>query len=34
MRRDISKPDIISDFKFRSKFMFGAEIRKKPIERV
>ena len=26
-------PDIVSDFKFRSKYMFGAELRKKPIER-
>ena len=27
------KPDIVSDFKFRSKCMFGAELRKEPIER-
>ena len=29
----ISKPDIVSDFKFRSKCIFGAELRKEPIER-
>ena len=28
------KPDIVSDFKFRSKCMFGAELRKESIERV
>ena len=28
------KPDIVSDFEFRSKFMFGAELRKESIERV
>jgi hypothetical protein len=33
MRGVISKPDIVSDFKFRSKCMFGAELRKEPIER-
>ena len=27
------KPDIVSDFKFRSKCMFGAEFRKEPFER-
>ena len=27
------KPDIVSDFKFWSKCMFGAELRKEPIER-
>ena len=27
------KPDIVSDIEFRSKCMFGAEIRKEPIER-
>ena len=27
------KSDIVSDFKFRSKCMFGAELRKEPIER-
>ena len=32
--RGISKPDIVSDFEFRSKFMFGAELRKESIERV
>ena len=31
--RGILKPDIVSDFKFRSKCMFGAEICKEPIER-
>ena len=30
----IFKPDIVSDFKFRSKCMFGAELRKESIERV
>ena len=34
MRGGISKPDIVSDFKFRSKCMFGAELLKEPIERV
>ena len=29
----ISKPDIVSDFKFRSKCMFGDEHRMEPIER-
>ena len=29
----ILKSDIVSDFKFRSKCMFGAEPRKEPIER-
>ena len=28
------KPDIVSDFKFRSKCMFGTELRKESIERV
>ena len=28
------KPDIVSDFKFRSKCIFGAEFRKESIERV
>ena len=32
--RGILKPDIISDFKFRSKCMFGVELRKESIERV
>ena len=32
MRAGISKLDIVSDFKFRSKCMFGAERRKEPIE--
>ena len=32
-REGIFKPDIVSDFKFRSKCMFGAELRKEPIER-
>ena len=27
------KPDIVSDFKFGSRCMFGAELRKEPIER-
>ena len=34
MRGGILKPDIFSDFKFRSKRMFGAELRKESIERV
>ena len=34
MREGILKPDIVSDFKFRSKCMFGAELRKESIERV
>ena len=33
MRWDILKPDIVNDFKFRSKCMFGPELRKEPIER-
>ena len=33
MRRGISKLDYVSDFKFRSKCMVGAELRKEPIER-
>ena len=28
------KHDIVSDFEFRSKCMFGAELRKESIERV
>ena len=28
------KPDIVSDFEFRSKCMFGAELRKESIEKV
>ena len=28
------KPDIVSDFEFRSKCMFGAELRNESIERV
>ena len=28
------KPDIVSDFEFRSKCMFGAELREESIERV
>ena len=32
--RGILKPGIVSDFKFRSKCMFGAELRKESIERV
>ena len=32
--RGILKPDIVSDFKLRSKCMFGVELRKKSIERV
>ena len=32
--RDILKHDIVSDFKFRSKCMFGAEIRNESINRV
>ena len=28
------KPDIVSDFEFRSKSMFGAELREEAIERV
>jgi hypothetical protein len=32
--RGIFKPDIVSDFKFRSKCMFGAELRNESIERV
>ena len=32
--RGIFKPDIVSDFKFRSKFMIGDELRKESIERV
>ena len=32
--RGIFTPDIVSDFKFRSKCMFGAELRKESIERV
>jgi hypothetical protein len=31
--RGISKPDIVSDLKFRSKCVFGAELRKEIIER-
>ena len=34
MRRGYFKPHIVSDFKFRSKCMLGAEFRKKFIERV
>ena len=34
MRWGISKPDIVSDFKFKSKCMFGAELNKESIERV
>ena len=30
--KGISKPDIVNDFKFRSKCMFGAELRKESIE--
>ena len=33
MRRGYFKPDIVSDFKFRSKCMLGAELRKEPIDR-
>ena len=33
-RGNFLKSDIVSDFKFRSKCMFGAELRKKSIERV
>ena len=33
MRRGFFKPDIVSDFKFRSKCMFDAEFRKEIIER-
>ena len=33
MRRRYFKPDIVSDFKFRSKCMFCAELRKEIIER-
>ena len=32
--RGILKPDIVSDFKCRSKCMLGAELRKESIERV
>ena len=32
--RGILKPDIVSDFKFRSKCTFGTELRKESIERV
>ena len=32
--RGIFKPDIVSDFKFSSKCMFGAKLRKESIERV
>jgi hypothetical protein len=32
--RGIFKPDIVSDFKFRSKCMFGVELRNESIERV
>ena len=32
--RGILKPGIVNDFKFRSKCMFGAELRKESIERV
>ena len=32
--RVIFKPDIDSDFKFRSKYMFGADLRKESIGRV
>ena len=32
--RGILKPDIVSDFKFSSKCMFDAELRKESIERV
>ena len=28
------KPDVVSDIEFRSKCMFGAELRKEYIERV
>ena len=31
--KGISKPDIVSHFRFRSKCMFDAELRKEPIER-
>ena len=34
MRGDILKLDIVSDFKFRSKCMFDAELRKESTERV
>ena len=34
MRRGILKLDIVNDFKFMSKCMFGAELRKESIERV
>ena len=34
MRGGILKPDIVSDFKFRSKMHVGAELRKESIERV
>ena len=34
MRKGYFKPDIVSDVKFRSKCMFGAELRKESIERV
>ena len=33
IRGGILKPDMVSDFKFRSKCMFGAELRKESIER-
>ena len=32
--RGIFKPDIVSDFKFMSKCMFGVKLRKESIERV
>ena len=32
--RGIFKSDIVSDFKFMSKCMFGVELRKESIERV
>ena len=32
--RGFLKPDIVSYFKFRSKFVFFAELRKESIERV
>ena len=33
MRMWYYKPDIVTDFKFRLRWMFGAELRKEIIER-
>ena len=33
MRTGYFKPDIVSDFKFRSKCKFGPKLRKEPMEK-